>query len=550
MSDAIGTSGLNAVVPRAGPTAAPGRPRLVRTVGSGRRYSMVVVLAATIWCLWDAGVGRRRVTNTSGFGLIGRFFSAALHPRIDSGYVTETIRSAAVTVSYAAVASFLSVVIGLLGAALLSERMWDGHLASNGRRRATWARVLREPLRLMLTIPRGVHEAVWALLLVNVLGRDPLVAVLAIGIPFGATTAKVYAELIDESARGPHTVLRGSGGSRLGSLLYGVVPTVSRDFIAYGFYRFECAIRSAVILGMIGAGGIGFQLGISFQGLQYREMWTSIYAIIALGVAAEWWSAALRSNAGAKAMRRSVTAGSMVLVASWSYLGLRPWNLWSPRTRRLAGRLFLDLTPPRLSVHGLPGLLSAARESLQMSFLAIVIGTLLALPLAYAGARSGRSVARHAAVRLVALAIRSIPPTVWALLVLFVILPGVLPGALALGIYTAGVLARLFGDVLESSTSGARTLLHSAGAKPLTVALYSTIPEVAPAWTSLALYRWEVAAREVVVVGVVGAGGLGRLLSAQVNAFAFAAMTTTIGSMIMLTFLVDRVSLLARRSLR
>ena len=77
-----------------------------------------------------------------------------------------------------------------------------------------------------------------------------------------------------------------------------------------------------------------------------------------------------------------------------------------------------------------------------------------------------------------------------------------------------------------------------------------SIPEVAPAWTSLALYRWEVATREVVIVGVVGAGGLGRLLSAQVNAFAFAAMTMTVGSIIALTFLVDRISLLARRSLR
>ena len=166
-----------------------------------------------------------------------------------------------------------------------------------------------------------------------------------------------------------------------------------------------------------------------------------------------------------------------------------PQARWSPVSR---------LDPAKAIGPGFAGSAVGGKESLQMSFLAIVIGTLLALPLAYAGARSGRSVARHAAARLVALAIRSIPPTVWALLVLLVILPGVLPGALALGIYTAGVLARLFGDVLESSTTGARTLLHSAGAKPLAVALYSTIPEVVPAWTSLALYRWEVAAREVV----------------------------------------------------
>ena len=552
--DAADGGGLRAVVTFEGAGPAPMRPTLWthrKTLRRPSRHAWAIAVAGAVgWCLWDAGIGRQHVTNAGGFGLMARFFGAAVRPRVGAAFLADVARDAAVTVSYAAIATLLSLVIGFLGAAFLSERLRSTQLASNPRTSPVWRRALRFPTRSLISVPRGVHEAVWALLLINVLGRDPLVAVLAIGIPFGATTAKVYAELIDESPRGTYALLRTSGGSRIGSFLYGVGPLVSRDFLTYGFYRFECAMRSAVVLGMIGAGGIGFQLGISFQGLQYHEMWTCLYAIIILGILAEQWSAALRRTSSRVTLRRSLAAAICLLGASWWFLRVRPWNLWSPRTRTLGHRLVLEMLPPRLPKGGSRALLSAVRESLQMSFLAIVIAIVLAVPLAYAGTRWRRSPSRNVPARFLALAIRSIPPTVWALLVLFVVLPGVLPGAIALGIYTAGVLARLFGDVLENSTNDARDHLQSGGATATSASLYATLPTIAPVWTSLALYRWEVAARESVVVGVVGAGGLGRLLSAQINAFSFAALSTTLVSIIVLTIVVDRVSQSARRALR
>ena len=76
------------------------------------------------------------------------------------------------------------------------------------------------------------------------------------------------------------------------------------------------------------------------------------------------------------------------------------------------------------------------------------------------------------------------------------------------------------------------------------------MPEAAPRWTGYALYRWEVAARESIVVGLVGAGGLGRLLAQQNTAFDYKAMATTLTAMIAVTVVVDMVSGLARRSLR
>lgn len=80
--------------------------------------------------------------------------------------------------------------------------------------------------------------------------------------------------------------------------------------------------------------------------------------------------------------------------------------------------------------------------------------------------------------------------------------------------------------------------------------LYGVLPDIAPKWAGLTLYRWEVAAREAVVVGIVGAGALRRLLSAQTNAFNYRGLVVTLAAMIGVTMLVDALSSIARRTLR
>ena len=150
-------------------------------------------------------------------------------------------------------------------------------------------------------------------------------------------------------------------------------------------------------------------------------------------------------------------------------------------------------------------------------------------------------------VRGLALVTRSIPPTVWALLVLFVVFPGMLPGAVALGIYTAGVLARLLGEVVENLDQAPRRALASAGAGRVAAFAYGSLSELTQRWTVFALYRWEVAAREAAVVGVVGAGGLGRMLAQQTASFDYSAMLSTIAGLIVVTLIVDVISARLRR---
>ena len=513
---------------------------------SDRRTWPLVALAAVGWSLWSAGVGRQELVNPGGWTLLHSFWTAALHPDLSAEFLGVTWRASLTTIAFAVLGTALSVAIGVVGGVLTSETWW--RRTRTGRLRPGWYAG-----RGLAGLPRGIHEAVWGLFLVNVLGRDPMVGILAIAVPFGAITAKVYAELIDEAARGPYDALRSAGVGRISALAYAVFPRTLPDFVSYAFYRLECSIRSAVILGMIGAGGLGLELNLTFQSLRYREMWTLIYALVAISALADAWGAGLRRRATTRGVRFSLGAGAALVVAS--FVQLRPdlGRLFAGRTRALLADITGSAWPPAAPADGWGGLARRAAETVEMSVLAIAIGGSLAVVAAFVAARGGETAARRVVAlvaRLLLLVTRAIPPPVWALLVLFVLFPGPLPGAVALGIYNFGILGRLMAEVVENLDGRPGAALGALGAGPASVFAYATLPLSAARFAAYSLYRWEVAVRETVVVGVVGAGGLGRLLEQQRAAFNYQGMLATVLALVVVSVAADLVSAGARRSLR
>lgn len=521
-----------------------------RVPGGGRTWAAVWILAVA-WSVGGWIVADGPLVNSSGWPLFAEFFSAALSPELSADFLARIGQATLTTLSYAVLGTLLAVTAGLVLGVFISETWWAAGARSRARRtmrRAGWVLT-----RLAVALPRGIHEAVWALLLLSVLGRDPLVGVLAIAIPFGAITAKVYAEIIDESTHGPYQALLATGARRGPALFYAVFPLVLPDLISYAFYRFECAVRSAVILGMVGAGGLGFELALSFTGARYEEVWTLIYALVAVGAVVERWGAGLRRTGGALRRAGSALLAVVLVITALAHLGPGLSRVFSARTAQLLTNLMADLWPPRLPDGGWPRLLQDALHTLQMSLVAATIAALAAVAVAFVAARGGTTPGRRvagAAARAVLLFTRSLPPPVWALLALFLFLPGPFPGALALGIYNFGILGRLFAEVVENLDRRPHEQLIATGAPPLTAFAYGIVPEANGRFVSYGLYRWEVAMRETVVVGVVGAGGLGRLLEDQRVAFDLGAMAGTILALIVLSALVDLISTAVRRTLR
>ena len=506
------------------------------------------MLVAVGWSLWSAGLGRRPLVNPGGWVQVSRFFGAAATPDLSASFLGTTLRATFTTAAFAVLGTALSVALGLVGGVLTSETWWRRDRVGARRLRPGWL-----VGRAACGVPRGIHEAVWGLFLVNILGRDPLVGILAIAIPFGAITAKVYAELIDEAAGAPYDALRATGSGRAAALAYAALPAALPDMVSYAFYRLECSLRSAVILGLIGAGGLGAELGLAFQGLAYPRMWTLLYALVALSALADLWGSTLRRRGTLRRVRLSLLVGASLVVASWLHLRPDLGRLFGGPARTLLAEVATSSWPPALPADGWGGLARRAVETVQMSLLAIAAASALAILVAFFAARGGTTPSRRfvaTAARLVLLGTRAIPPPVWALLFLFVLFPGPLPGALALGAYNFGILGRLMAEVVENLDPRPEASLRALGAPAASAFAYATLPLATSRFAAYSLYRWEVAAREAVVVGVVGAGGLGRLLEQQRTAFNNPGMLATVLALVAVSISVDLVSAAARRSLR
>jgi len=150
----------------------------------------------------------------------------------------------------------------------------------------------------------------------------------------------------------------------------------------------------------------------------------------------------------------------------------------------------------------------------------------------------------------VLLVCRAIPPPVGALILVFVFIPGPLPGALALAVYNLGILGRLMAEVVENLDPRPVRGLRAQGAPGLQAFLYGTVPRALPRFAAYGLYRWEVTIRETVVVGLVGAGGLGTLLALQLAAFDYQGVLATLLALVALTLVVDLLGAGLRRALR
>ncbi|MGC1393103.1 MAG: ABC transporter permease subunit, partial [Coleofasciculaceae cyanobacterium] len=152
--------------------------------------------------------------------------------------------------------------------------------------------------------------------------------------------------------------------------------------------------------------------------------------------------------------------------------------------------------------------------------------------------------------RFLLLFLRAVPEPIWALIFLFVLFPGILPGAIALCLHNLGILGRLMAEVTENLDPRPDSSLKALGATNPQTFLYSVIPRTLPRHLAYILYRWEVCIRASVIVGLVGAGGLGRLMTEQLSSFDYKGLLTTLLVFIALTFFVDLISAKLRQILR
>ena len=130
---------------------------------------------------------------------------------------------------------------------------------------------LHQPVRRLMDACRAINEMVFAMLFIVAVGLGPFAGVLALMVHTTGTLAKLYSEAVEAIDPQPVLGIRATGAHRLVEVLYGVVPQVLPLWLSYSLYRFESNVRSASVVGMVGAGGIGVVLFEVIRGFQYAQ---------------------------------------------------------------------------------------------------------------------------------------------------------------------------------------------------------------------------------------------------------------------------------------
>ncbi|MGC4079174.1 MAG: ABC transporter permease subunit [Rubrivivax sp.] len=254
------------------------------------------VMLVLLWPLVVATEFRPlRLFEPETLAVTGRFLAAFFPPAVSPEFLALVAKATWRTVAIATAGITLGLLIAVPGALLTARVLSVSALAGP---MAALPAVVRQAVRAVLVVLRSVPELVWALVFVRVVGLGPTSGVLAIALTYGGMLGKVYAEILDSGEAAPAQALLRQGAGRLQAFFWALLPQNAHELASYTVYRWECAIRSSVVLGFVGAGGLGQELDGSLKMFAGAEVATMLLVFVALVALADRASATIRKVLG------------------------------------------------------------------------------------------------------------------------------------------------------------------------------------------------------------------------------------------------------------
>ncbi len=240
---------------------APG-PRAARGPGLLRLLAYAAVLAVLAWSYQGAGIRPVELVRDSGniLTLIREFFPPDFSQW--RSYVEEMVLTVQIAIWGTGLAVLCAVPCGLMCAGNIAP--W-------------W---VAQPARRLMDMFRSINELVFAMLFVVAVGLGPFAGVLALWVHTTGILAKLFAEAVE--AIDPHPVegVRATGARGIEEIAYGVIPQVMPLWVSYSLYRFESNVRSASVIGLVGAGGIGQVLWEIIRSFQFQQTCAIMLVIV------------------------------------------------------------------------------------------------------------------------------------------------------------------------------------------------------------------------------------------------------------------------------
>jgi len=219
------------------------------------------------------------------FGGLGQLASALgmMFPPSGFDYLPTFLWSLAETVAMAFLGTLLAAVVAL-------------PIAFCAARTTMPVRILQFGFRRFADSLRSLDYLIWALVFVRAVGLGPMAGILAIAVVDFGTLVKLFSEAIDNAERGPVEGVRAAGGTRLDEIRYGILPQVIPNILSSALYMWESNTRSATILGIVGAGGIGYYLADRLRVYEWGEASLIIILIICAVYIIDFVSSRIRTH--------------------------------------------------------------------------------------------------------------------------------------------------------------------------------------------------------------------------------------------------------------
>ncbi len=456
--------------------------------------------------------------HVGGLEVLGEFFYAAVHPSFNPLVLQSSFQGLQVTVATALLSWSISISIGLFLGFISSSVFWKCFCAQEWQSTA---------IKNSLAIPRSIHELIWGLLLLQLFGTSPLVAIIAICIPYSCLVAKVIGNQLDSLDQKPLIALRQGGGGTFSSIITTLLPPLIPKIKSYGGYRLECALRGATLLGVFGMGGIGTEMQLTLQSLEFREMWTSIWMLGGVMLALETMLNYLRREQNTKKKIEKFTAQFIGILALSIGIAL----LW---LQRIDINLFSGFSFHPIILPTFEELTNAIYELewatlISQTILITVLASGIAIGVPVIGLMMFPSKTSVSLQRISWAFLRLIPPPLSLLLLLLCTNPSLSVAALTLGLHHLGVMGRLLKEGISDQINHNYLAIYSLGTGRRLAWLYGCLSPQSRSYLAYAAYRADVILRETVVVGIVGGVGLGWQLQESLSSYAWAevALVTT-----------------------
>ncbi|MCB1954350.1 MAG: phosphonate ABC transporter, permease protein PhnE [Rhodocyclaceae bacterium] len=255
------------------PNAPPGRRR---TLSSLLMWGLLLAALAGSWEGADMRPGDLFADSANMAEYASEFFPPDFRHWKD--YVTEMLVTVQIALWGTALAVVCAVPFGLLSSANIAP---------------TW---IHQPVRRLMDAARAINEMVFAMLFIVAVGLGPFAGVLALWVHTTGILAKLFSEAVEAIDPRPVEGIRATGANVLEEIAYGVIPQVMPLWVSYSLYRFESNVRSASVVGMVGAGGIGVILFEVIRSFEYAQTAAVMLIIVVFVTAIDLASAAIRKT--------------------------------------------------------------------------------------------------------------------------------------------------------------------------------------------------------------------------------------------------------------